>query len=175
MAGLLTFGRVLEFVVDLFDLLEDDLGVLGKLGLDLGHLVLKQEVMGLKVTQLVLLFMSLLVGMYMVIAGKTPLSILQLVDKTFLFFICSPNFFSQGVKLHPDVMDIIIYFLFKFSNHVWQVFIFNLVQNLLHEQLVIGTCCQTYLSFIQASLITFQGEARVVLRGVLTFGIALIR
>lgn len=72
-------------------------------------------------------------------------------------------------------MDIIIYFLFKFCNQAWQVFILNLAHNLLDEQLVIGTCGQTYLSFIQASLITFQGEARVILRGLLAFGVSLIR
>lgn len=30
-------------------------------------------------------------------------------------------------------MDIIIYFLFQFGNHVWQVLILNLVQNLMDE------------------------------------------
>lgn len=45
----LTFGRVLKFMVDILDLLQDNLGVFSKLGLDLRHLVLKQEVMGLKV------------------------------------------------------------------------------------------------------------------------------
>jgi hypothetical protein len=63
---------------------------------------------------------------------------LQLIQQRILLFDIGSHFLSQGLELQANVMDIIINLFFQFGEDIGQVFVLELIKNLLDECFAVG-------------------------------------